>query len=160
MRLNLSHAKSQGLKAGFTFVELVIGVAVLITFAAVAFAAFTQLNRFATASRLQVHALALAQQQLDEVLTAQWRVSAPRPPILVVGTRVENDLTLNTDASNDQTGLDSVFTDLVTPVHGTRSIEITNVSARTLRATVTVTYTYANREYRVALTTIRATDTI
>jgi prepilin-type N-terminal cleavage/methylation domain-containing protein len=160
MRLNISHAKSQGRQSGFTFVELVVGMAVLVTFAAVAFAAFTQLNRFATASRLRVHALALAQQQIDSVLTAQWRINAGRPDILVAGTRTESDLTLNTDAGNNPDDFDSDFTDLVTPVRGTRVTQITNVTARTLRATVTVTFNYANRAYTVSLTTMRATDTI
>src|SRR5688572_354802 len=117
----MQHVFPKRCKGGFTFIELVVGMGVLLVFVAVAFAAFTQLNRFATASRLRVHALALAQQQVDAVLTAQWRVNAERPPVLAVGTRTENDLTINTDVGNDQTGFESAFTDLVTPVRGTRT---------------------------------------
>jgi len=157
---NMRHVYPKRQKAGFTFLELVVGMAVLVLFAAVAFAALTQLNRFATASRLRVHALALAQQQIDEVLTVQWRVNGTRPPVLVTGTRLENNLTLNADAANDRADLTSLFTDLVTPVSANRVIRVTDLTSRTLRASVTVNYTYANRNYSVSLSTVRTTDTI
>jgi len=157
---NMRHVYPNRQKAGFTFLELVVGMAVLVLFAAVAFAALTQLNRFATASRLRVHALALAQQQIDEVLTIQWRVNGTRPPVLVTGTRLENNLTLNADAANDRADLSSLFTDLVTPVPANRVIRVTDLTSRTLRASVTVNYTYANRTYSVSLSTVRTTDTI
>ena len=145
---------------GFTFAELTIAMGVLLLFAAVTLAAFTQFNRFAAASRLRIHALALAQQQIDAVLTTQWRVGAPRPPVLAAGWREETDLVINGDELNEQAGLSSVFTPLAAPVKGTRTIEVQDVSSRTLRATVRVSFVYANRTYEVAMTTVRATDTI
>lgn len=145
---------------GFTFVELLIAMGVLLVFAACTFAALTQFNRYAAASRLRVHALALAQQRVDEVLTTQWRVSAARPEVLTVGTQTEDELIINADELNQQAGLSSTFTSLVAPVMGTRTTEITDVGDRTLRATVLVSFVYANRTYRVSMTTLRATDTI
>lgn len=133
---------------------------VLLVFAGSTFAALTQFNRFATSSRLRVHALALAQQRIDEVLTTQWRGNAARPPILAVGTRIEDDLVMNADTFNTQTGLGSIFTALAAPVRGTRRIEVTNITTRTLRATVRVTFVYASRNYTVELSTMRSTDTI
>ena len=145
---------------GFTFAELTIAMGVLLLFAAVTLAALTQFNRFAAASRLRIHALALAQQQIDEVLTTQWRVGAARPPVLVVGSRTESDVVINADELNQQAGLGSIFTPLSAPVKGKRTIEVQDVSSRTLRATVRVSFVYANRTYEVAMTTVRATDTI
>jgi type II secretory pathway pseudopilin PulG len=152
----VSHRGSRG----FTFAELTIAMGVLLLFAAVTLAAFTQFNRFASASRLRVHALALAQQRIDEVLTTQWRVGAARPPVLVVGSRTEPDLVINADELNQQSGLNSIFTPLSAPVKGTRTIEVQDMSNRTLRETVKVSFVYANRTYEVAMTTVRATDTI
>lgn len=135
-------------------------MAVLVAFAATAFAALSQFNRFATASRLRVHALSLAQQRVDEILTTSWRTGAARPTVLSAGVQEDEGLTLNADELNEATGLGSLFTKLVTPVEATRTVEISNVNSRTVRATVTVAFTYANREYQVSLTTMRAIDTI
>ena len=135
-------------------------MAILVAFAAIAFAALSQFNRYATASRLRVHALSLAQQQIDEILTTNWRLNAPRPSVLATGTRDETQLKLNADELNKKTGLGSLFTKLVAPVEAKRSVEISDISARTVKATVTVSFTYANRDYHVSLSTIRATDTI
>jgi prepilin-type N-terminal cleavage/methylation domain-containing protein len=145
---------------GFTFVELTIAMGILLLFSAITLAAFTQFNRFAAASRLRVHALALAQQRIDEVLTTQWRVGAARPAVLALGNRTETELVINADELNLQNGLGSIFTPLSAPVKGERTIQVEDVSARTLRATVNVKFIFANRTYQVSMTTLRATDTI
>jgi prepilin-type N-terminal cleavage/methylation domain-containing protein len=155
-----SEFPSRTARSGFTFVELMVAMAILVIFAATTFVALTQYNRFATASRLRIHALALAQQEIDEILTVQWRVSAARPAPLAAGTRNEENLVINADALNTQTGLGSIFTPLVTPIRATRTVQITNVSARTVAATVTVSFNFANRPYSVVLSTIRSSDTI
>lgn len=147
-------------RRGFTLVEVLVAAGVLFIFSATALAALTQFNRYAQASRLRAHALALAQQRIDEVLTVQWRVNAARPAVLVAGTQVENNLALNADANNQQTALRSEFTNIVTTVRGNRATQITNLTPRTLRAVVTVTFSYLGRSYSISLTTIRATDTI
>jgi type II secretory pathway pseudopilin PulG len=152
-------AKRSG-RTGFTFVEVLVAAGVLIIFTASALAALTQFNRYAHASRLRSHALSLAQQQIDQILTVQWRANATRPAVLNPGTRTESNLVLNADIKNEQTGLRSQFTSLAHPVSGTRVTQITNLTTRTLRADVTVNFVYAGRNYSIALTTIRATDTI
>ena len=143
---------------GFTFVELVIAMAVLVVFAATTFAALTQFNRFAAASRLRSHAVSLAQQQIDQILTAGWNTE--KPTLLATGTRKETDIPLHTDELNEKADLKSVFTEVVTPVVATRETTVAEVTSRQIRATVTVTFTYASRNYTVTLTTLRAADTI
>jgi prepilin-type N-terminal cleavage/methylation domain-containing protein len=145
-------------RSGFTFVEILVAMGVLVLFSGAAMAALTQFNRFATASRLRSHALALAQQRIDDVLTTQWLLGLSRPPELTAGTVTETNLVMNADAKNSATALKSDFTDLGVPIACTRTSTVTDISARTLRVTVTVTFTYANRTYNVALNTMRATD--
>lgn len=147
-------------REGFTFVEILVALGIMVLFSATALASFTQFNRYAMASRLRAHALSLAQQRIDEVLTTQWRVNAARPTVLNAGTTTESTLVLNADEKNKQASLKSAFTDLVSPVTATRRTVITNVSSRLVRAEVTVTFTYAKRTYTVALTTMRTTDNI
>src|SRR5262245_24599601 len=90
-------------RRGFTFVEIIVAMGVLVLFSASALTALTQYNRYATASRLRAHALALAQQRIDEVLTTPWRVGAARPTILNAGAHTDNPIVLNADSTNNQT---------------------------------------------------------
>lgn len=157
---SMESSVKRGRRRGFTFVEVLVAAGVLIIFSATALAALTQFNRYASASRLRAHALALAQQRIDEVLTVAWRADATRPAALAPGTRTENNVVMNADSKNLQTALKSEFTSLATPVNCTRTTVITNISTRTVRADVTVRFSYAGRTYSVVLTTMRATDTI
>lgn len=142
--------------------EVIVAMGIMVIFVATALASLTQFNRYAAASRLRAHALFLCQQRVDEVLTTPWTLNAtvPTPAVLVVGTRTESNLVMNADATNTQTGLKSLFTDLAKPVTATRTTVITNISTRVVRANVTVTFAYAGHTYTVALTTMRTTDNI
>ena len=157
---NLQSAKKSRRQGGFTFVEMLVACGVLLIFSGTALAALTQFNRYAAASRLRAHALSLAQQRIDEILTVPWRVDAARPPVLVAGTRTESNVVMNADSKNTQAALKSAYTSLAAPVTCTRTTQITDVTTRTVRANITVRVTYAGQTYTVALTTMRATDTI
>jgi type II secretory pathway pseudopilin PulG len=147
--------------AGLTLVEILIAAALLAVFTAGTVSAVTQMNRYATASRLSTLALAVAQQRIDEVLTTSWQLSQPRPGVLTLGTATEPNLPLNDDAFNSaRSDLRSLFTELDLRVPASRTTEITEVSPRIVRAVVTVTFTYRNRPYQVSLTTLRASDSI
>jgi|GEM_PF-2226126 len=149
--------RAQQRRRAFTFVEMLVALGVMVLFAATTLASLTQFNRFAVASRLRAHALSLAQQRVDEVLTTGWTLTST-PPVLAVGTRTESNIVLNADSTNTQTSLKSLFTDLVKPVTGTRTTTVTSISTRLVRADVTVTFTYANHTYTVAMTTMRTMD--
>jgi len=145
---------------GFTLPEVVIAGAILAIFIAGSVATMAQINRWASAARLRTLALALAQQKSDEVLTTPWQTRGTRPAVLAAGTNTESTLPLNNDAFNSAAGLSSAFTALDTPVGATRTTQITDLSARSVRAVVTVTFSYRNRPYTVSLTTLRTTDDI
>lgn len=120
----------------------------------------TQLNAYATRSRLETLALAMAQQRVDEVLTAPWQVSGPRPAVIQPGLHEEPKLLLGSDPSNDAPGLKSDFTGTGTTVIASRSTEVTPLDSRRVRAVVTVRFTYRSRPCSVSLSTLRVTDNI
>lgn len=145
--------------AGFTLVEVVIAGCMLAILISGSFIALTQINRWATSARLRTLALAMAQQRIDLIQTAPWQ-EASRPAVLNAGTTTENNLPLNNDPFNSATSLASPYTNLDVQVLETRTTQITNLTARTLRADVTVTFTYRNRPHSITLTTLRAIDSI
>lgn len=156
----VSHYSSGRLSVhGFTLLELTIALSMFAIFAAGAVISMTQVNRHAANARLRTLALGVAQQRIDEVLTVPWS-NATRPAVLMPGTRTDNNIPLNNDSTNAQAGLSSAFTNLDTQVNATRVTEITDVLPRKVRAVVTVTYSYRNRNYSISLTTLRATDEI
>ncbi len=151
--------------AGFTLVEALIAGALLAVLISGAVTAMTQLNRSATAARLRTIALAVAQQRIDQIETTPWQDWATRPAILAVdvsGTRTttENNVPLNNDNYNASTSLISPYTNLDAQVLSTRTTVVTNVPPRSLRAVVTVTFTYRNRLMTITLNTLRTTDSI
>ena len=137
-----------------------ISFTVLIGFAAAALLGFTQFNRYAASARLRAQALTLAQQRTEQIMTTSWRAAGTRPAVLAAGTATENNLAINTDATNSQAGLSSTYTSTNGEVRATRTTVVTDLTARSLRAVVTVTFTYANRTYTVAINTLRVTDSI
>ena len=146
--------------AGFTLVEVLIAGALLAMLISGAVTALTQLNRSATAARLRTIALAVAQQRVDQIETTPWQVGGTRPALLTAGTTTENNVPLNNDNYNAATSLISPYTNLDSQVLSTRTTVITNLPPRSLRAVVTVTFTYRNRPYTITLSTLRTTDSI
>lgn len=143
---------------GFTITEVVIAGTVLAIFAIGGLVALTQINRWATNSRLRTLALALAQQRIDEALTAPWQLRTNRPDVLTIGKKEEKNLQLNNDAYNEASGLSSAFTKLDTPVTATRTTTVTEISPRLARVVVTVDFEYRRRPTVIRLQTLRTTD--
>jgi len=146
--------------AAFTLAEVVIAGCLLAVLVAGSLVALTQVNRWATSARLRTLGLAVAQQRIDILQTIPWQAMGTRPTVLTVGTATENNVPLNNDPFNSATGLGSAFTALDTQMTAVRTTQITDLTARTLRAVVTVTFTYRNRPHSISLTTLRATDSI
>lgn len=147
-------------RGGFTFTEVLVAMGILIIFSGTALTALIEYNRYAYVSRLRLHAQALAQQRIDEVLSSNWNigVTADRHTNISAGTKPPETLVMNADAFNSQAALKSNFTSLAAPVSCTRVTQITDLSTRLMRATVTVTFTYAKKTYTVSLSTIRSSD--
>ena len=146
--------------AGFTLVEVLIAGALLAMLISGAVTALTQMNRSATAARLRTIALAVAQQRIDQIETTPWQDRGARPAILTAATTTENNVPLNNDNYNASMSLISPYTSLDAQVLSTRTTVVTDLTTRTLRAVVTVAFTYRNRPYTITLNTLRATDSI
>ena len=146
--------------AGFTLVEVLIAGTLLAVLISGSVTALTQLNRWATAARLRTIAMAVAQQRIDLIETTPWQVVGTRPALLTAGSVTENNVPLNNDDYNSATSLVSPYTTLDSQVMSTRTTVISDLTARSLRATVTVTFTYRNRPFTITLNTLRATDSI
>ena len=159
IQAGLKDRRSRSTK-GFTLVEVVFAGCLLAVLVSASVSAMTQVNRWATGARLRTLALALVQQRIDQVETTPWQLLGTRPALLTAGTTTTNNLPLNNDSFNSATGLASAFTSLDRQVNATRTTTVTNVTARTIRITVTVSYTYRGRASSVSLTTLRTTDSI
>ena len=146
--------------AGFTLVEVLVAGALLAALISGTVTALTQLNRWATAARLRTLATAVAQQRIDLIETTPWQVVGTRPALLTATTTTENNVPLNNDDYNAATSLITPYTTLDSQVMSTRTTVITDLTTRTLRAVVTVTFTYRNRPVVITLSTLRATDSI
>lgn len=146
--------------SAFTLAEVVIAGALLAVLVSGAVMAMTQMNRAATAARLRTIALAVAQQRIDLIMTTPWQIDQTRPTLLTATTTTENNVPLNNDNYNAATSLITPYTTLDYQVNSTRTTVITDINTRTLRATVTVSFTYRNRPYVITLNTLRVTDSI
>ena len=146
--------------AAFTLVEVVFAGCMLAVFVASAVVAMTQVNRWATGARLRTLGLAVAQQRIDQAQTVPWQLSGTRPVVLTAGTTTDNNLPLNNDDLNSANGLSSAVSGLDTQTNATRTTVVTDITARTVRITVTVNFTYRGRATCVSLNTLRTSDNI
>ena len=144
----------------FTIVEVVFAGCLLAVLISSSVMAMTQVNRWAAGARLRTLALAVAQQRIDQVQTSRWQLSGTRPAILTPGTTTESSVPLNNDSFNSATGLSSAFTGLDCEVNAARTTVVTDLTARTIRVTVTVSFTYRTRTSEVSLSTLRTSDNI
>lgn len=116
----------------------------------------SQLNHFAFTSRLQTAATALAQEQIDEMLTAApfnpQRTPPQIPPVL--GTtnslgETETNLPLYTDPATGE---------VVVTASRTRIVEMVDAPLRIYRGRSIVTYSFRDHPHSVELATLRTSD--
>jgi hypothetical protein len=144
--------------AGITLLEVIITASILALFIVGSVSAMAQVNRLASIARMRTMALAAAQQKIDQILMTSWSVLNTAPTILTAGTTTENNLPLNYDTFNSESGLVSSFTTLDTPINLTRTTVIKSISTRQVSAAVAVSYTYRGKTYTVNMNTLRTTD--
>lgn len=161
-------------RGGFALMEVFIALAVLGTIAAGAYIGFNEVNAYAVSSRLYSEAQAVAQNQIDLILS--------RGPfnITSVPQRVPDELKLDSQRSPAGplvTPNVFVYTDPVTGkvvVTGSMTTSITDANAfmafptptpgatptplNVRRATVTVSYTFRNKNYNIIMETLRTAD--
>jgi prepilin-type N-terminal cleavage/methylation domain-containing protein len=139
---------------GFTLVEVSVGIMILGLIAASIIWALNQLNHYATANRLFTQAQTICQNQVDRVLTAgpynPTAVPAQTPSELMPGQAPSN-VKVSEGPGNPVTGT------MTTAVTNT-GLQYNGTDLNVKQASVTVTYTFRNRQYSIVMNTLRAPD--
>jgi prepilin-type N-terminal cleavage/methylation domain-containing protein len=159
-RLRVPGARISRPRAAFTLIEVVIALGVLGMMAGGAFVGFNTINAYAVSSRLYSEAHAVAQNQIDQILSrGPFHIGRNQiPSVLQLGTAVKPNVFVYRDSV---TGNVLVTGSMITtiseypasmPYAGkTRDLNIR-------KATVTVNYAWRNRTYDVTMETLRTAD--
>jgi type II secretory pathway pseudopilin PulG len=149
------------LTAGFTMVEAVVAIAVLGIGVAATLGALTKVNAIASASRNATGAQTIVQNQIDLLVSdspfnpqkTNLDGSVQIPPELTLGTHTTSNVAIYKEPT---TGVivSGTLTWVVTDVTGTYNSN----SIPMYNCTVTVTYTYLNKNYSTTMTTLRVCD--
>ncbi|MEY2494852.1 MAG: hypothetical protein QOJ45_1344 [Verrucomicrobiota bacterium] len=157
------------LRAGFTLVEVIIALAVLGTMAAGCYIGFNAINEYSVSSRLYTEAQTVCQNQIDLILSKEpFDVTAtPKkvPTVLLLdsertptGPLVQNNVFIYQDPVSGKVVVTGSMTTTVSDVGSTMTFAGTTANLNVRRATVTVSYKFRNRNYSVAMDTIRTAD--
>lgn len=144
--------------AGFTFAEIVVSVAILGTLSGGSIWALAQANNYASVARLYTGAENAAQNKIDEILSESPfnPQSGEVPAVLALGTHAAETVQVYNEP-NPEGGTPRVITgQLVTTVSAVNAPGFPNLNM--YAATVIVTYTFRNKNYRVQFNAMRASD--
>jgi prepilin-type N-terminal cleavage/methylation domain-containing protein len=138
-------------RSGFTLVEVVVAIALIGVGLSTTIGALTKFNAFASESRNATGAYAAAMNQIDAIQSdTPFNPAAGQiPAVLTLGIQTPEAVKIYEDAENNVV------------VTGTRTTTVADVSAggpTLYHATVTVSYTYLNRNYTFSMETLRASD--
>jgi hypothetical protein len=155
--------------AAFTLAEVTIALAVIGTMGAGCYVGFNSLNQYAVSSRLYSEAQTCAQNQIDLILSKEpFDPSKSKVPDVLGGQVLACNGTTTVTTPNVFVYKDPVTGNVV--VSGTMTTKVTNpcftlptfagstADLHTWLATVTVSYSYRNKDYTVSMDTARTAD--
>lgn len=148
--------------AAFTLIEIVIALGVIGTTSAGVFIGFNALNGYAVSTRLYSEAQTVAQNQIDLILSkGPFNVSSnpPRvPSVLALGTTVTPNVFIYRDSVSGNAVVTGVMSTTISDYSAsmTYASQTNNLNVR--KATVTVSYSWRNKNYNVSLETLRTAD--
>jgi len=164
-------------QAGFTLAEVLIAVAILGLVAASIIWGLSQLNFYATSSRLTTAAQTLAQNQIDLLLTKgpfNPQLSPPdypTPNVLQTGaagapyTYYSDPVTGTISGSpitvpiyTDPTTNQQVVTGTIATTNKNASFAVGGTGLNVVQSTVVVSYIFRSRTYNVIMNTMRTSD--
>ncbi|MGZ4965652.1 MAG: type II secretion system protein [Chthoniobacterales bacterium] len=151
--------------AGFTLVELAVGIAVLGIGAAATIGTLTSLNSIACMARNATGAYTSVMNQIDLIQSdspfnpqkTNPDGTAQIPPELTLGTRTQSNVPVYKDP-NSGVIVSGTMTTVVSDVSSTYNNGATTLPLTMYKAVVTLTYTYLNRNYSFSMSTIRTSD--
>lgn len=141
-------------RAGITIVEIAVSMAMIGIVCSTSMFALIQMNQNSVVARLYTGAMSQAQNQIDLILTAAYKPQNNIIPTVLQPTpSTQATVPIYQDPTSGAV------------VSGTMVTQVVNLSptynGNTLyevRSTVTVTYSYRNRPYSVALSALRTSD--
>lgn len=149
-------------RAGFTLVEIVIALGVLGVMTGGSYIGFNSINAYAVSSRLYSEAQAVAQNQIDLILSkGPFNVtSTPNkvPSVLTLGTTTQSNVFVYNDPVSGQVVVSGTMTTKIEDPGLTQTYMGSTKSLNMRKATVTVNYTFRNRDYAVTMHTLRTAD--
>ena len=141
---------------GFTLVEVLISLMVIILAAASSYWAFMQINQYAAATRLETAATMLVQRQIDLIQSdgpfIPQGASHSVPAELTLGTATQTAVPIYADPLTGGVVVSGSMTTTVTDISNT------SLNQYAYRATVTLSYDYRGTSYQSIMSTIRASD--
>ena len=151
--MNSSQPSTQSGERGFTLVEAIIGLMMLVLAASVIFFALSQMNRMASIARLYTAAQFLVQNQIDQVQSDT--------PFIPQNSQIPSELAVKTTTTTPTIYVDPATGNTV--VSGTLTSTVSNISNAALLeyaylAQFRLTYSYRNTKYEVDSWTVRASD--
>jgi prepilin-type N-terminal cleavage/methylation domain-containing protein len=155
--------------SGFTLLEIVIALAVLGVMAAGCYIGFNAINEYSVSSRLYTEAQTVCQNQIDLILSKEpfdvttnpkkvpevLKLNSERSP---AGPLVQNNVFIYQDPVTGKVIVTGTMTTTVTDIGSTMAFAGTTANLNIRQATVTVAYKFRNRDYTVAMDTIRTAD--
>jgi len=156
---NRLHCGDGKRRAGLTLVEVMVASAMIAITCTTFMFVFTQLNQMAMIARLYTGAAAVAQSQIDLISTDTPFV----PAINEIPTELQapSTTTANVNVYSDPvsgTTIPGTMTTVVAAVNSTYTNGSVMDTLYLYQATVTVSYTYRNRNYSVSYSTLRTAD--
>jgi prepilin-type N-terminal cleavage/methylation domain-containing protein len=143
-------------QGGFSFVELMLALALIGGVSATSIWSLTDTNRQAAANRLFTEAQIVAQNQVELFQTdGPFNPQLSQVPLaLQVDTRQKQGMAVYTDPHNDNIVVTGTLTTQVTDP----GITLNSVNLNMRQLTVKITYSFAGHNYLVVMNSMRTSD--
>jgi prepilin-type N-terminal cleavage/methylation domain-containing protein len=167
MHLRPETSSARAAQLGFTLVEVLVATALLGLVAGGAIWALTQANNYASVSRLYTGAETVAQNQIDYLLTDspfnpqsdQWgSTNEWKEGTVQVTPSDANPPKIYSEPDKNGNFTHVIYGTLTTTVQKVSNVKNVPDDETLYSATVTVTYTFRGKDYRVQLNAMRAPD--
>jgi len=140
----------------------VIALAVLGTMAAGCYIGFNAINEYSVSSRLYSEAQTACQNQVDLILSKEPFdvTTTPQriPSVLALGATTTPNVFIYQDPVSGKVIVTGTMTTTVADVGSTMTFAGTTANLNMRKATVSVAYTFHNKNYNVSMDTIRTAD--
>ena len=140
--------------------EVFIALAVLGTISAGVYIGFNEVNAYSVSSRLYSEAQAVAQNQIDLILSkGPFDPRTNRiPAILQLGATTTPNVFVYRDPVSGREVVTGTMTTTITNANMQMTYAGSTTDLNVRRATVTVNYRFRNKDYAVSLDTLRTAD--